>query len=139
MLKSSVTTNSFFCIFLLVVSGTECNRLLWSHFLTDTYQITHYQFHFARPKYFCTGLNPNKGGVMMNNWKNEFFLARGLVLHRHSGGILQFFDALEQVLNQSTLNSLIIALCDILRTEFKVRFKSCKLASFNWRHSFGIP
>ena len=61
---------------------------------------------------------------MMNNWKNEFFLARGLVLHRHSGGILQFFDALEQVLNQSTLNSLIIALCDILRIEFKVRIKT---------------
>ena len=61
---------------------------------------------------------------MMNNWKNEFFLARGLVLHRQSGGILEFFDALEEVLNQSTLNSLIIALCDILRTEFKVRFKA---------------
>ncbi len=66
----------------------------------------------------------NQTGIFMNNWKNEFYLARGLILNRHNNGLL-FFDALEQVLNQETLNNLVSSVCSILHTEFQARIHVC--------------
>ncbi len=74
---------------------------------------------------------------MVENWRNEYFLARGMVIHRQSGDMLHFFSALHNVLNQNTMNTLIQSLCNILHSDFKVSSYMSLITKVNL-HSAGI-